>query len=95
MPYEKCVQKKLPECQYISGNSVHFGKFGGSHFSQVSTYRLNPRGGSHAIKDFSNLFRFQIAFFCGMSNECDLFENQKALHLAQRHCDQITHIWYQ
>ena len=37
MSYEKCIQKKLPECQYIAGNSIHFGNSGGSHFSQVST----------------------------------------------------------
>ena len=35
MSYEECVEKKLPECVYIPGNSVHWSGMGGSHFSQV------------------------------------------------------------
>ena len=62
MPYEKCVQKKLPECQYISGNSVHFGKFGGSHFSQVSTGLILGAGHTQS-KIFQIYFDFRSLSF--------------------------------
>ena len=35
MPYEKCVEKKLQECQYVQGESIHWHPRGGSHYSQV------------------------------------------------------------
>ena len=35
----------------------------------------------------STLCIFQISFFCGMDQECDIFENHKALQLAQRNVE--------
>ena len=40
MPYEECVENKLEECQYVPGESIHWHPRGGSHYSQVSTFKL-------------------------------------------------------
>ena len=39
MPYEQCVENKLEECQYVPGESIHWHPRGGSHYSQVSTFK--------------------------------------------------------
>ena len=34
--YEECVMEQEDECTYPLGGKIHMGRYGGSHYSQVS-----------------------------------------------------------